>query len=161
MTMQTDVKAKHVSATGVGVNYRTRLKGAVVSPQASATANMAFLDNLAQTGTYTRSTTTVTATITAHGLTTGDRVWLTFTTGGALSGMYVVTVTNDNTFTVTTVASGTITTSNISLYANVLAEIDTYNATAFSVVIPGEGVLAYDGIYVGLPANVVTTFFYG
>jgi hypothetical protein len=29
------------------------------------------------------------------------------------------------------------------------------------VVIPGEGILAKDGIFVGLVANVTTTLFYG
>ena len=162
MGMQTDVLSAHATSSGVIVNYRARLKGAIVSANTSAaTRNVVFANNTTQAGTYGRSTTTVTCTITNHGLTTGDRVWLKFTTGGALSGAYAVTVTDDNTFTVTTVASGTITTSNVTMYADVLLEVDTYNATAFTVVIPGEGILAANGIYVGLPANVVTTFFYG
>jgi len=166
MTMQFDVKSKHMSSTGVAVNYRTRLKGAVVSANTSAaTRNTVFANNVTQTGTYGRSTNTVTVTITNHGLTSGDRVWLDFfagTGGTATDNIYSVTVSDANTFTVTDSASGTITGSPaVSMYADILMEADSYNATAFPVVIPGEGILAKDGIFVGLVANVTTTLFYG
>ena len=68
------------------------------------------------TATYTRSTTTVTVTSTSHGMTSGDVIYCDFTSGGALDGFYTITVTNANAFTVTTVASGTITTSNVTYY---------------------------------------------
>jgi len=113
MGMQTDVKSAHVTSSGVTVNYRTRLKGAVVSANATAaTRHAVFANNVTQAGTYGRSTTTVTCTITDHGLVTGDRVWLVFaagTGGTATTGVYSVTVTNANVFTVTDAASGTIT----------------------------------------------------
>lgn len=166
MTMQYDVKSKHMSSTGVAVNYRTRLKGAVVSANASAaTRNTVFANNVTQTGTYGRSTNTVTVVITDHGLATGDRVWLDFSagTGGtATDNVYSVTVSDANTFTVTDSASGSITGNPaVSMYADILMEADSYNPTAFPVVIPGEGILATDGIFVGLVANVTTTVFYG
>ena len=66
--------------------------------------------------TYTRSLTTVTVTSATHGLTTGNVIYLNFTTGGALSGFYTVTVVNTSTFTVTTAASGTITTSSVTYH---------------------------------------------
>jgi hypothetical protein len=71
------------------------------------------------TGTYARTSpsTTVTVTITAHGLKTGDRVFLDFTTGTGVDGEYVVTVTGVNTFTVTTAAS-TTTSGNVTLRRN-------------------------------------------
>jgi hypothetical protein len=73
------------------------------------------------TGTYARTSpsTTVTVTITAHGLKTGDRVFLDFTTGTGLDGEYTVTVTGVNTFTVTTVAS-TTTSGNVTLRQNTI-----------------------------------------
>jgi hypothetical protein len=93
MAMQYDVKSTHLSASGVVVSYRTRIKGAIVSANASAaTRNTVFADNLTQTGTYGRSTTTVTVTIANHGLATGDRVWLGFaagTGGTATTNVYV------------------------------------------------------------------------
>lgn len=68
-----------------------------------------------QTGTYTRSGTTVTCTVTGHGLSSNDSVVIDFITGGALDGTYTVTVSDANTFTLTTAASGTITTSNMAI----------------------------------------------
>ena len=47
------------------------------------------------------------------------------------------------------------------MYSDILLEVDTFNATAFNVLIPGEGILAQDGIYVGLVSSVTATIFYG
>lgn len=58
------------------------------------------------TGTYVRSGTLVTVTMTAHGMTTGLVADLNFTTGTATDGNYVVTVVDANTFTVTDAVSG-------------------------------------------------------
>ncbi|MEN6644312.1 MAG: hypothetical protein ABFE08_17875 [Armatimonadia bacterium] len=60
------------------------------------------------TGTYTQ-TASATATITStnHRLATGDQVYLRFTSGTAISGVYTVTVTGTNTFTVILTASAT------------------------------------------------------
>ena len=60
--------------------------------------------------TYGRSGTTVTVTsLHAMSLTVGRVVNITFTSGGALSGDYaVVSVPTSNTFTITTIATGTI-----------------------------------------------------
>lgn len=63
--------------------------------------------------TYTRSSTLVTVTSSAHGLSSGNVIYLDFTSGGALDGFYTITVTGTDTFTLNTVASGTITTSNV------------------------------------------------
>jgi hypothetical protein len=57
-------------------------------------------------GTYTRSGTTITVTMTSHGMTTGQGVLLDFTSGTATDGYYTITVTDANTFTVTDAASG-------------------------------------------------------
>ena len=166
MAMQYDVKSVHMTSSGVAVNYRTRVNGAIVSANASAaTRNTVFANNVAQTGTYGRTTNTVTVTIANHGLTSGDRVWLDFSagTGGtATDNIYAVTVTGTDTFTVTDSATGSITGSPaVSMYADILVEADSYNPTAFNVVIPGEGILATEGIFVGLVTNVTTTVFYG
>lgn len=58
-------------------------------------------------GTYSRTGTLVTVTLTGHGMTTGMNANLDFTTGTATDGSYTVTVTDANTFTVTDAASGT------------------------------------------------------
>lgn len=54
-----------------------------------------------KSGTYSLSATTNTITSSAHGLTSGDRVYLTFTSGTAPGGEYVVSSSTTNTFTVT------------------------------------------------------------
>jgi hypothetical protein len=161
MTMQSDVNSKHATASGVVVNYRTRLKGAVVSANTTAaTRHAIFANNSTQTGTYDiPGSTTCTVTITNHGLTTGDRVWLDFTSGTGPDNVYSVTVTGANTFTVTT--TSLTTSGNVTMYADILMEIDTYNQTAFTVNVPGQGIIAKDGIYVGLVANITATVFYG
>jgi hypothetical protein len=147
--------------SGVAVGYRTRLKGVLMSPSTSVTFNTAFCNNVSQSGTYNiPASTTCTVTITNHGLTTGDRVYLNFTTGGGPDEVYTVTVTTPNAFTVTTASlteSG-----NVTMYAEILAEFDCSNGTSFYTLIPGEGILATDGIFVGIPnVAITTTLFYG
>ena len=161
MTMQSDVSSKHASASGIVVNYRTRLKGAVISTNTTASTKHAiFANNSTQTGTYDiPGTTTCTITITNHGLSNGDRVWLDFTSGTGPDNVYSVTVTGLNSFTVTT--TSLTTSGNVTMYADILMEADAYNPTAFNINIPGQGIIAKDGIYVGLVANVTATVFYG
>ena len=156
MGMQYDVKSAHSTTSGVAVGYRTRLKGAVVSPSESQTLNVVFCDNISVSGTYDVPGSTVcTVTIANHGLSNGDRVYLNFTSGSSADNTYTVSNVSTNTFTVT-VASAT-TNGNVTMYAVVLVELDCSSATAFYTLIPGEGVLAEEGIYVGLPSETVTT----
>jgi hypothetical protein len=162
MAMQYDVKSVHMQTSGVAVNYRTRLKGSIISANAAAAArNVVYANNSTQTSTYNIPGSTVcTVTIVNHGLATGDRVWLNFTTGsGATNNVYVVTKVTADTFTVTT--ASLTTNGNVTMYATILMEVDSYNAAAFTAFIPGEGILAENGIYVGLVANLSTTVFYG
>lgn len=57
-------------------------------------------------GTYSRTGTLVTVTMTAHGMSTGMIANLDFTTGTATDGSYAVTVVDANTFTITDTVSG-------------------------------------------------------
>ena len=161
MGMQYDVKSVHMSASGVAVGYRTRLKGVLMSPSEAQTLNVAFCDNISLSGTYNVPGTTVcTVTIANHGRSDGDRVYLNFTSGTSSDNIFTISNVTTNTFTVT-VASAT-TSGNVTMYAVVLAELDCASATAFYTLIPGEGILAEQGIYVGIPsATVTTTLFYG
>jgi hypothetical protein len=160
-TMQYDVKSVHNTVSGLAVGFRTRLKGVLISPSTAVTFNTTFCNNVSQSGTYNiPGSTTCTVTIANHGLTTGDRVYLNFTTGTAQDQTYVVTVTNTNEFTVTT--ASLTTSGNVTMYPEILAEFDCSNGTAFYTLIPGEGILAQDGIYVGIPnVAITTTLFYG
>jgi hypothetical protein len=163
MGMQTDVRSFHVSTgTPASVSGRVRLKGAVVSNTSSGTpANILFANNVIISGTYNiPGSTTCTVTVAGgHGLVTGDRVWLNFTTGTATDNTYQVTVTANTTFTVTT--ASLTTSGDVSIYAEALMEIDITNSVPVCVTIPGDGILATDGIFVGVPTNIAATVFYG
>ena len=57
---------------------------------------------------YGQSGTTITVTKTAHGYSVGDFVVITFTAGSATDGNYEITSKTDNSFTVTSATSATI-----------------------------------------------------
>jgi len=59
-----------------------------------------------RTGTYSRTGAVITATIANHGLVTGTRIYIEFTSGAATTNSYTVTVTGTNTFTMTDTVSG-------------------------------------------------------
>jgi hypothetical protein len=155
--MQYDVKSQHAATSGLMVPYRTRLKGAVVFPFTGATGYSAFVDNTSISGTYARSTTTATITSANHGLTTGQWVYLDW---DLADNPYQITVTGTNTFTVTVANSGAAS-GNVTIWTNVLLQADASNATAFNMYVPGEGILAPNGIRVFLAADIHATVFYG
>jgi hypothetical protein len=157
MTMQFDVKSQHASTSGLMVAYRTRLKGAVVFPFTAATGYSTFVDDTSIAGTYARTTTTATITSANHGLATGQWVYLDW---DLTDNPYQVTVTGTDTFTVTVANSGAAS-GNVTVWTNVLLQADASNATAFTIVVPGEGILARNGIRVFLAADVHCTVFYG
>ena len=162
MAMQYDVLSHHNSVSGVAVGYRTRLKGIVVSPSTSTTLHIGVMNNIYSTGTYSQTGTTMTVTLTAHGLSTGDHAWLNCTSGNGDSNLYTVTKVNANSFTVTSPTSESAS-GNVNVYTQVLTEIDCATGTSFYTLIPGEGIVGQDGLYVGLPSSntVTTTIFYG
>jgi hypothetical protein len=162
MGMQYDVKSFHASSSGLIYNGRTRLKGVVISPSTSVTFNSTFADTAgALTGTYDIPGSTVcTVTITNHGLSNGAAVGLNFTSGTAIDETYTVANATANTFTVTT--TSLTTSGNVTMYPKILAEFDSSSGTAYYVLIPGEGILATEGLVVLLPnANVTATVFHG
>ena len=159
--MQTDVKSYHNTTSGVAYNGRTRLKGVLMSPSTSVTFNTVFCDNTSKTGTYNVPGNAVcTVTIADHGLSNGNRVWLDFTSGTSQDDAYTVSNATTSTFTVT--VASTTTNGNVTMYSSILAEFDSSSGTAYYTLIPGEGILAPNGIYVGIPtASITTTLFYG
>jgi len=158
MGMQYDVKSKHASVSGLIINSRTRLKGAVMFPLTSTTGYATFVDNVSIAGTYARATTTATITAANHGLAAGDWVYLDWDL--ADNPYQVQTVTNANVFTVTVADTGG-TSGNVTVWNEVLLQADASNATAYTIVVPGEGILAEVGIRIFLPANFHATVFYG
>jgi len=158
MSMQYDVKSQHGGVSGLMVPYRTRLKGAVVFPFASATEYTVLVDNISISGTYARATTTATITAINHGLKAGDWVYLDWDLTD--NPYQVQTAATANTFTVTVANSGAAS-GNVTVYNDVLLQIDSSNQTAYNVNIPGEGILAHYGIRLFLGANTHITVFYG
>ncbi len=104
-------------------------------------------DEKSLAATYSRTTTTITVTSTAHGIAAGDRVYLDFTSGTAADGFYTVATAATNTFTVTSGTSG-------STSGNVTVSWLKITATSHGLAV-GENVyldftsgLASDGAYV-------------
>jgi len=65
-------------------------------------------EGFTKTGTYSQSATTVTITITNHGLAIGDVVTIDYTSGSATDGDFAIaTAADQNTFTVTAASSAT------------------------------------------------------
>ena len=158
MGMQYDVKSQHASASGLMVGYRTRLKGAVLFPFTGTTGYATFVDNISITGTYARATTTATITAVNHGLAVGDWAYLDWDL--ADNPYQVQTVADANTFTVTVANSGG-TSGAVTVYNDVLLQADASDPLAYSIIVPGEGILAHNGIRIFLPANFHATVFYG
>lgn len=94
-------------------------------------------------GKYTRSGTTITCTINAHGLASGATIFLEFTSGGATTNSYTVTVTGTNTFTVTDTVSGAIASSDVRWDIrdlNTIAEVAVVDNYTISYFAPGPRV---------------------
>ena len=160
MTMQYDVKSAHQSASGTAVSYATRLKGITVTSGTASARNIGIADpTVSKSGTYSQTTTTITVTITGHGLVNGQRVFLDFTSGTSRDAVFEVTVTNANVFTVTSTTAST--SGNVTMYTTILLELDTFNTVGLPVQIPGEGIYCPNGIYVGLGNSVTATIYYG
>jgi hypothetical protein len=132
-----------------------------ISYVVTSSASLEALDKLSITpgtntlaGTYTRTTTTVTVTATNHGLNTNAFVYFDATSGGAADGFYQITKVNDNSFTFTTVGSGTITTSNCTLSlpsidaASITLDDRAYaGGTWFLAAVYGQKVYGFTGDY--------------
>jgi hypothetical protein len=158
MGFQFDVKSQHAATSGLMVAGRTRLKGAVIFPFSGATGYSAFVDDVSIAGTYARATTTATITAANHGLAPGNWVYLDWDLTD--NPYQVQTVTNANTFTVTVADSGAAS-GDVTVYNKMLLQADASNATAFTMTIPGDGIVAANGIRVFLAADIHCTVFYG
>jgi hypothetical protein len=121
-----------------------------------AWANFNSTSNTANvTGTYSRTGTTVTITITGHGLIVGNLVYINYTLGtgtnAPFDGLYEVSGVTENTFTVTSSAS-TSSTGSVTLLRKTIrasGNISCISAAMSSPVIPPTGDdSAQDGYYV-------------
>lgn len=168
MGMQTDVLSAHLNQSGQMVLGRVRLKGLISMGTATAgTVNFWDATAAPTAVTYGRAGTLVTVTHVAHGLATGDSIGLTFGSDGsnraATNGNYTVTRLTADTYTVTDINSGTVTPGTAaSENTRWLASFDTNTASdVTTILIPGEGMLATNGIYGQMTAQTGLTVFYG
>ena len=95
-----------------------------------------------RTGTYSRTGTVITVTITNHGLVSGTRAYIEFISGGATTNSYAITVTGVNTFTVLDTVSGAITGDcrwDIR-DLNITTEVTVINPTTITYYSPGSQV---------------------
>ena len=166
--MQTDVKAGHLNNSGFVVLGRNRLKA--VSMVGTATAGtLDIFDTVTApvSATYARSGTTITVTKSAHGLATGDVVGIAFATASGTSGTngnYAITVASSSTFTVTDINSGTIAGGTVAVYSTLwIASYDTGASDLFGnfALIPGEGILVKNGIYLNMSNLLSANVYYG
>jgi len=170
MGFQFDVKSAHINGSGQMVTGRTRLKGIIgVGSGTAGTVNIWDASAAPTAVTYARSGNTITITLASHGLTTGDVVGLVFSagTGGtATNGNYVVTVLTSGTYTVTDINSGSITAGAAAYQSAVgsrwVTSWDTAgNSTTVTLLVPGDGIWAANGIYSQLSNQTGLTIFYG
>ena len=166
--MQTDVKSGHLNNSGFVVLGRNRLKAvSMVGTATAGTLDIFDTTTAPVAATYARSGTTITVTKSAHGLATGDVVGLTFVTASGSSGTngnYTITVASSSTFTVTDINSGTIAGGTVAAYASLwLASYDTGAADLFGnfALIPGEGILVKNGIYLSMSNITSANVYYG
>ena len=168
--MQYDVKQAHLNSSGYLVKYPVRVKG--LSYTGTATAGYVVLFDTSSTPvsssvTYARSGTTVTVTKTSHGLTTGTVIGIHFLSNSGVSatdGTYSITRVDANSFTLTDINTGTIT-STAAVYA-VGKWLMTFEPTATDIFanvpfIPGEGVRVETGVYAEMSNVDSVQIFYG
>ena len=164
MAMQYDVKVAHLNASGFAYLGRVRLKGFLTVGSATAGyVNIWDSTTSSKTGTYSRTANTVTVTITSHGLANGQNFGFAALTGAASSGNFTVaSVANANAFTFIDTFNTGSTTGDGAINTRWLCSYDTANNSSETyVLIPGEGVLAENGIYLGLSNQTSMTVFYG
>ena len=171
MGMQTDVKQGHLNQSGFFVLGRNRVKG--VSFYGGSGTLVLFDSTTApvtSSVTYGRSSTTVTITKTAHGLSTGAVVGIHFVAGSggaATDGNYTITRVDADTFTLVDINTGTITGTPAAIYVSGanrwLLTYETHSSDEFqnAPLIPGEGVLAVNGIYAYMNAIDAAQIYYG
>jgi hypothetical protein len=166
--MQYDVKGSHFSGSGLAVSGRVRLKNLIYLGTGTAGSIDVFDTTTAPVAaTYARSGYTVTVTKTAHGLTTGQTIGITYVAASgvsAVAGNYTITVLTADTFTITDFNTGTIAGGTACIYTTGkwLTSYNTGTAVQpFQVLFAGEGILATAGIYVVVTNISFQTVQYG
>jgi hypothetical protein len=156
--MQTDVKSKYATASGVLLPFRTRIKAFFFGASTTNPSTVGMYDTASIAGTYARATTTATVTAVNHQLEVGDTVFLDW---DLTDDFYIVaTVADANTFTVTVANSGAAS-GSVTVYNNVLVVSTVTTGNDVYNIIPGQGILAPNGVRIYLENSVPATVYYG
>jgi len=170
MGMQYDVKQGHLNESGFFVLGRNRVKAVSFF---GGGGTLVLFDTtsapVSSSVTYAQSGTTVTVSKTSHGLVTGDVVGIHFNANTGVSatdGNYSITRVDADSFTLTDINSRTITSTAAIYVSGVnrwLLTYETHSSDEFqnSPLIPGEGVLAQNGIYAYMNAIDAAQIYYG
>jgi len=170
MGMQYDVKQGHLNESGFFVLGRNRVKAVSFF---GGGGTLVLFDTtsapVSSSVTYAQSGTTVTVSKTSHGLVTGDVVGIHFDSNTGVSatdGNYSITRVDANSFTLTDINSRTITSTAAIYVSGVnrwLMTYETHSTDEFqnAPLIPGEGVLAANGIYAYMSAIDSAQIYYG
>jgi hypothetical protein len=170
MGMQYDVKQGHLNESGFFVLGRNRVKAVSFF---GGGGTLVLFDTtsapVSSSVTYAQSGTTVTVSKTSHGLVTGNVVGIHFdaNTGvSATDGNYSITRVDANSFTLTDINSRTITSTAAIYVSGVnrwLMTYETHSTDEFqnAPLIPGEGVLATNGIYAYMSSIDSAQIYYG
>jgi hypothetical protein len=168
--MQYDVKQGHLNESGFFVLGRNRVKAVSFF---GGGGTLVLFDTtsapVSSSVTYAQSGTTVTVSKTSHGLVTGDVVGIHFDSNTGVSatdGNYSITRVDANSFTLTDINSRTITSTAALYVSGVNRWLMTYETHATdefqnAPLIPGEGVLAANGIYAYMSAIDSAQIYYG
>jgi len=165
MAMQYDVKSAHTNVSAKMVVGRTRVKGIVLGG-AAGTLNLWDATQAPTAVTYARSAAgVITITHNAHGFVAGQKIGLTFaagTGGTATNGNYVILTAATNTYTVQDINTGAIT-AGAAANENTrwLFSVDNADTVPYNIIVPGEGMLAENGVYAQLASIPNVEIFYG
>jgi hypothetical protein len=172
--MQTDVLAAHLNQSGLAYVGRTRLRQITLAGNASQSGKIVFFDCVTApvtNATYGRSGNTVTVSLNAHGLVAGQKIGISYNSSGNVSatdGNYIVDTASANSFTIVDPNSGTVTNAgtNCQYVIGNNRWLSTYETLTGStatqqLLIPGEGILCYQGLYIYMLNMGFTTIHYG
>jgi hypothetical protein len=171
--MATDVKQAHINQSGFLVLGRNRIKGISFVGSSSA-GELAMFDTttapVTSSVTYARSGTLVTVTKNSHGLSTGDIVGIHFSEASGVSatdGNYSITKINANSFSLTDINTGTVSSNTAAAYVTGNNRwLLTYEISATDIFnnapeIPDQGVLATNGVYAYMINVAAVNIYYG
>ena len=167
MAMQYDVQCAHINYTGQSIVGRTRVKGLIVSGGASAGSTYLWDSTSAPISvTYARNSSgVITVTHNAHGFKVGDNVGLVFAAVGGdqgTTGNYRILTVATNTYTVQDINTSTVAAGTAALEAAAwITSVDIGVTVTIALPLPGEGIVAKNGVYVTITNLAGVTIFHG